>query len=78
MILSYRPYGRKGRYHMHIVNQESVRVQITRGTLCDILIALTAVSQANPSATKWTRIHDELREILDRHDESAKEKGWRE
>lgn len=65
-------------YMMHIVNQESVRVQITRGTLCDILIALTAVGQANPSATKWARIHDELREILDKHDEAAKEKGWRE
>lgn len=63
---------------MHIINQESVRVQITRGTLCDILIALTAVEQANPSATKWARIHDELRGILDRHDEAAIEKGWRE
>lgn len=61
----------------HIANLESVRVQITRGTLCDILIALTAVQQAAPDATKWGRIHDELRDILDKHDEQAKEKGWR-
>lgn len=62
---------------LHIANQESVRVQITRGTLVDILIALTAVQQAAPKANKWSRIHDELREILDKHDEQAKEKGWR-
>lgn len=62
----------------HIINQESVRVQITRGTLCDILIALTAVQQAAPEARKWGRIHDELREILDRHDAAAAEKGWRD
>lgn len=62
----------------HIINQESVRVQITRGTLCDILIALTAVQQAAPEAHKWERIHDELREILDRHDAAATEKGWRD
>ena len=61
----------------HIVNQESVRVQITRGTLCDILIALTAVQQAAPEARKWERIHDQLREILDKHDAAAAEKGWR-
>ena len=34
----------------HIANLESVMVQITRGTLCDILIALTAVQQAAPEA----------------------------
>lgn len=62
----------------HIINQESVRVQITRGALCDILIALTAVSQARPEAHKWSRIHDELREILDMHDAAAAEKGWRD
>ncbi len=61
----------------HIANLESVRVQVTRGTLCDIMIALTAVQQAAPDSTKWTRIHDELRAILDKHDEQAKEKGWR-
>lgn len=61
----------------HIINQESVRVQITRGTLCDILIALTAVHQAAPEAHKWERIHDQLREILDKHDAAAAEKGWR-
>lgn len=61
----------------HIVNQESVRVQITRGTLCDILISLTAVQQAFPEANKWKRIHDQLREILDKHDAAAAEKGWR-
>lgn len=61
----------------HIINQESVRVQITRGTLCDILIALTAVQQAVPEAHKWERIHDQLRDILDKHDAAAVEKGWR-
>lgn len=61
----------------HIVNQESVRVQITRGTLCDILIALMAVHQAAPEAHKWERIHDQLREILDKHDAATAEKGWR-
>lgn len=62
----------------HIINQESVRVQITRGTLCDILIALTAVQEARPEAQKWSKIHDELRDILDRHDTAAAEKGWRD
>ena len=61
---------------LHIVNNESVRVQITRGTLCDILLALTAVEQMS-GASKWRRIHEELRAILDKHDEQAKEKGWR-
>lgn len=61
----------------HIANLESVRVQITRGTLCDILIALTAVQQAAPDAKKWSRIHDELKSVLNDHDEKAKEKGWR-
>lgn len=42
--------GEIRRYSMtHIINQESVRVQITRGTLCDILIAITAVQQARRS-----------------------------
>lgn len=61
----------------HIANNESVRVQITRGTLCDILLAITAVSQAAPDAAKWQKLHDELREILDKHDAAAAEKGWR-
>lgn len=61
----------------HIVNLESVRVQITRGTLCDILIALAAVQQAAPEAKKWSRIHDQLKGILDEHDKHAKEKVWR-
>lgn len=61
----------------HIVNQESVRVQITRGQLCNILLALTAVAQASPEATKWPKLHDELRAILDKHDAAAAEKGWR-
>lgn len=61
----------------HIANQESVRVQITRGQLCNILLAITAVSQAAPDAAKWPKLHDELREILDKHDAAAAEKGWR-
>lgn len=58
----------------HIVNLESVRVQITRGELCDLLIALDAVHQMRPEVEKWPRLHDKLRVILDAHDLTAKEK----
>ena len=61
----------------HIANQESVRVQITRGQLCNILLAITVAGQAAPEATKWQKLHDELRGILDKHDAAAAEKGWR-
>lgn len=61
----------------HIVNLESVRVQITRGDLCNILLAITATHQMAPDANKWPQLHDKLRGILDAHDETAKEKGWR-
>ena len=61
----------------HIMNNESVRVQITRGELISILIAIDGLSEY-PQCTKYKRLRDKLRDILSEHDLKAITKGWRD
>lgn len=61
---------------LHIINEESVRLQIKRGDVCSLLIALDSVADAT-NGKKWPRIRDLIREQLDKHDERQKEQGNR-
>ena len=45
-------------------NERTVNVKISRIELCDILIALTAISEGGYSK-KWDKLHDKLEKILD-------------
>ena len=67
----------------HNPNKEAVRLSIKRGDLIRLLMACDHFQGAferegkEGSAAMWKRIHDELREVLDKHDEIAEAKGWR-
>ena len=53
---------------LHIINQESVRLQLKRGDVCSLLIALDATADAT-NGKKWPQLRDEIRAQLDKHDE---------
>lgn len=44
-------------------NERTVNVKISRIELCDILIALTAISEGS-YGKKWDKLHDKLEKIL--------------
>ena len=67
----------------HNINNEAVRLSVKRGDLIKLMMACDHFRFAfqnegkEGSAKMWTRIHDELKEVLDKHDEQAEAKGWR-
>lgn len=51
------------------LNGKTVTVKMKRIDLCDLLIACTALDAAtDENTTKWTKLHDRLKEILDDFD----------
>lgn len=51
------------------LNQKTVTVKMKRIDLCDLLIACTALDDAtDENTTKWAKLHDQLKEILDDFD----------
>jgi len=47
-------------------NQFKTTVSITRGEICDLLIACTTAQfTANDGGKKWARLHDKLKQQLD-------------
>ena len=47
-----------------MLNQKMVSVELQRGDLCDIALALTLISQATPDAKKWKVLHDKIKNVL--------------
>lgn len=51
------------------LNEKTVIVKMKRIDLCDLLIACTAFDRAtDKNTTKWAKLHDRLKEILDDFD----------
>lgn len=66
---------------MHIVNQETVTLKLSRSEVIRLCMACSAISQGNVSdstSIMWANLHDKVRGQLDAHDQKAAEKGWRE
>lgn len=67
---------------MHVINNETVTLKISRGHVIRLMQACTAVSEMFPedkesSAQMWQKIREEVKEQLGIHDLKALEKGWR-
>lgn len=56
-------------------NERTVNVKITRGELCDLLLACTAALITGDGGTKWTDLHRKLLGILNEYDEKNSEQG---
>lgn len=51
------------------LNEKTVTVKMKRIDLCDLLIACTALDGGtDENTTKWAKLHDQLKEILDDFD----------
>ena len=54
---------------MTSINEKTVTVKLKRIELCDLLLACTALdSTSDDNTTKWSKLHDKLRDILDDFD----------
>lgn len=50
-------------------NMKTVTLKVRRIELCDLLLACTALDNASSEkVTKWAKLHDKLKEILDDFD----------
>lgn len=49
-------------------NEMTVKMELKRIELCDLLLACTAISEES-DAEKWSVLHDKLLSILDKFDE---------
>lgn len=50
-------------------NQFETTIKITRGEMCDLLLACTnAEHSANDGGQKWARLHDKIKEQLEELD----------
>lgn len=54
-----------------INNRRTVKMQLERREMVDLLIALDAVCEGVPNDTKWQSLHDKLRQMLDEADRKA-------
>ena len=55
-------------------NARTVTVKINRSDLCDLLLATTALAyDTDENNTKWAKLHDKLKTILDDFDEKNKD-----
>lgn len=50
------------------LNQKTVTVKIKRIELCDLMTACVAVDDMAGAGSKWMKLHDKLKEILDDFD----------
>lgn len=49
---------------------KKLKITMTRKELCDLMLACSAVNAGNKyKAQKWQRLHDDLKQLIDRHDE---------
>lgn len=45
-----------------------LKITMTRSQLCDLMLAVTAVSQTAHTVQKWKALHDELEQLLHDYD----------
>lgn len=51
------------------LNEKTVTVKMKRIDLCNLMLACTALDDAtDENTTKWAKLHDQLKEILDDFD----------
>lgn len=51
------------------LNEKTVTVKMKRHDLCELMLACTALDRATDKhTTKWAKLHDQLKEILDDFD----------
>lgn len=56
------------------LNHGTVTMKIKRIDLCDLLLATTALDNAtDDGTTKWAKLHEKLKTILDDFDETLKD-----
>ena len=53
-------------------NEKTVTLKLKRIEVCDLLLATTLIANES-DATKWHRLHDKLKEILEAFDEQNSE-----
>lgn len=53
---------------METLNQQTRMLKLTRGEMCDIRLALTAVMVDNPDAKKWSKLREKVIAQLDAQD----------
>lgn len=54
-----------------INNRRTIKMQLERREVVDLLIALDVVDDAAPNDVHWQALHDKLRQILDEADRKA-------
>ena len=47
-----------------MLNQKMISMELQRGDLCDMALALMLISQATPDAKKWKVLHDKIKNVL--------------
>lgn len=52
-------------------NQRTVKLNLTRIDLCDLLLACTAIAEET-DGKKWIALHEKLKDILDEFDEKKR------
>lgn len=56
------------------LNARTVNVKISRLDLCDLMLACTALdTETDPENTKWRKLHDKLKSILNEFDEKQED-----
>ena len=58
-------------------NEKIISVQLTRGEVCDLLLAcLAAKDNCNDEGVKWTVLHNKLQYQIDKADGTLESKGF--
>lgn len=56
------------------LNARTVNVKISRLDLCDLMLACTVLdTETDPENTKWRKLHDKLKAILNEFDEKQED-----
>lgn len=55
-------------------NSRKIRISLTRGTWCKLLVLLLSAYTADPEKRTWMlKAHDEIKEAIEEHDKKAGE-----
>ena len=54
-------------------NNFRTTIKVTRGEICDLLLACLAAKEMAPDSTKWDALHDKLKAQLEELDEALDE-----
>lgn len=51
-----------------MLNQQTRTLKLTRGEMCDVLLALSIISSENPDVKKWDKLLTKARSQFDAQD----------